>query len=143
MLYSRFIRIICKIRNLRIFRKRFEIFEKIQNWLIKGKKGLGPSFDVICEIIHFSCIICILRNLRNSQFANISQTVWDIRKISKLAYQVEQIDGTFFLCNFRNYQIFFHYMHDKKFAKFAICEYFANSSSYLKNFKNGLSRGKN
>ena len=66
---------ICEIRNLRLFRKRFEIFEKFQNWLIKGKKLMGPFNDANFEIIIFSCFLCVLQNLQISQFANISQTV--------------------------------------------------------------------
>ena len=134
---------ICEIRNLRLFRKRFEIFEKFQNWLIKGKKLMGPYFEVFCEIIIFSCILCILRNSPNSQFAIISQTVWDIWKISKLAYQRKKIKGTFSWRNLRNYYFFLLLMHIAEFAKFAVCNYFANGLRYLKNFKTGLSREKN
>ena len=117
----------CKIHNLRLFHKRIE---------------MGPSFDVICEIIFIFCFLCILRNLQNSQFAIISQMVWVIRKISKLAYQGKKINRTFFWCNLQNY-FFLLFMHIAKFAKFTICDYFANGLRYLKNFNTGWSRGKN
>ena len=46
------------IRNLQIFRKRFEIFKKFEDWHIVGRKTTGPFDDVISEKITFSRNLC-------------------------------------------------------------------------------------
>ena len=79
---------------------------------------MGPSFDVICNIINYSRILCRLINLQNSQFENILQTVKDIWKISKLAYQGKKINETFFyvICEVISYSCIICILRNSQFA---------------------------
>ena len=60
--------------------------------VVHGVLGLGIHLGVV----NYFCIICIIINLQNSQFAIFFANGLRYLKIWKLAYQGEKNNGTFF-----------------------------------------------